>query len=826
MGANRKRKGDDKLEMPDLKTYPVEVEIVDERGTKRPAEGEVDYNPIPFKEAKESFEKVMEADVEIGGVLKAELTADDYDNYLEFSDEEDFGAWWFTPEVVDLYSAESEDAMWTEINWFEFFEAFTPKELQWCIDNGFFELTSVWVPTRDPQGVLKLRWCVREFKFASRRDDLFTPASTASTERVIDIVATKRRLKRVIVDCKNAYLHADEDEKVFAKPPRVWLERWIAQGGSPTVVWILRKQIYGRRKASQAFNDYLAVVFLNLGMIRYEALLQFWKHPKRKMIADVHQDDGHATGKDEDLEWFVDELKEHLMIKSSGIIGEGKSYMYLKSWRTVLRDGTVLQMNEKHIDKLMDLYGMKQDTKPAPTPLSENSWIDENALDNEAAERLRTANGVFQFIQKYRRDLQYAIKEIGKRAKSPGEKTEKQVKRIIRFLHGTRNRGDWISADGDLGDVGGDSDSNWASCLLTRRSTSSGRVTVGGSLATGFSRDQKVQSLSVGEAEFYSCVSTFIEMLSIARLLVWLEVLNVRMSIGVDSTACKGILARRGVGRIKHVELRTLWIQEFFKGRENGEKLCVRKIATLDMPADIGTKSFSQERLLHLSKLNGMIDFDRKSQSQRVEPALIQNCLGKFRKKKVKYDDDDEEDQVVGTIRRSAEIDSKLVKTIAMAVMVAMKIQEGEAEETEIPEDDDGVNSVYVAMLCVFFLFLGIFVGRLIWKEKRSMTEENSVVTSIGMSYEDCLQDRCRRYESEVQNLRRQLRNLTVREAELLIDRNKKTTRKVIQTLKVLPTSDVIHLANCKQGSSGREVRPCGNCMRGGELVLEKVVEG
>ena len=96
----------------------------------------------------------------------------------------------------------------------------------------------------------------------------------------------------MIVDCKNAYLHADEDEKVFAKPPRVWLERWIAQGGSPTVVWILRKQIYGRRKASQAFNDYLAVVFLGLGLIRYEALPQFWKHPERKMIADNEANNG------------------------------------------------------------------------------------------------------------------------------------------------------------------------------------------------------------------------------------------------------------------------------------------------------------------------------------------------------------------------------------------------------------------------------------------------------------------------------------------------------------------------------------------------------
>eukprot|EP00972_Heterocapsa_arctica_P105488 15543541-Heterocapsa_arctica.AAC.1 len=62
----------------------------------------------------------------------------------------------------------------------------------------------------------------------------------------------------MIIDAKNAYFHGEEDELVAVEPPDEWLEKCVQDGGDEDVVWKLVKQLYGRRKASKVFNEYVA----------------------------------------------------------------------------------------------------------------------------------------------------------------------------------------------------------------------------------------------------------------------------------------------------------------------------------------------------------------------------------------------------------------------------------------------------------------------------------------------------------------------------------------------------------------------------------------
>ena len=153
--------------------------------------------------------------VKVEALDRDKLTVDDYQSYLEFEEEEDFGAWWWCSEKVDFSDPKVVEAMWTEINWFEFFSAFEVVFLKWALENGYWELTGTWVPTWDEFGHVKMRFVVREFKAGKKRDDLYTPASMSSTERYIDIYATKKQKKTFIIDCKNAYLHAEETDLVY-----------------------------------------------------------------------------------------------------------------------------------------------------------------------------------------------------------------------------------------------------------------------------------------------------------------------------------------------------------------------------------------------------------------------------------------------------------------------------------------------------------------------------------------------------------------------------------------------------------------------------------
>ena len=164
-------------------------------------------------------------------------------------------------------------AMEKEIGSFQDCGAFEPIEQEVTVAEGYTTLSATWVPSWDEVGDVKMRYCSREFA-SEKRDDLFTPANTVSTERIIDIHAAKNKHRgfvTVIVDCKNAYLHAEETEKVCVEPPDVWMKAWVSDGGSPSVMWKLKKQMYGRRKASQAFNDYMAKVLMLMGFQQFTA---------------------------------------------------------------------------------------------------------------------------------------------------------------------------------------------------------------------------------------------------------------------------------------------------------------------------------------------------------------------------------------------------------------------------------------------------------------------------------------------------------------------------------------------------------------------------
>ena len=68
-----------------------------------------------------------------------------------------------------------------------------------------------------------------------------------------------------------------------------------------------------------------------------------------------------------------------------------------------------------------------------------------------------------------------------------------------------------------------------------------------------------------------------------------------------DSSAAKGIGSRRGLGKLRHIELAELWIQDLV----SRGKISIVKIAGADNFADALTKHSSRDRLLqHMSNTN------------------------------------------------------------------------------------------------------------------------------------------------------------------------------------------------------------------------------
>ena len=110
-------------------------------------------------------------------------------------------------------------------------------------------------------------------------------------------------------------------------------------------------------------------------------------------------------------------------------------------------------------------------------------------------------------------------------------------------------------------------------------------------------------ALSSAEAEFYSMVEGVLrgyEMVGLSGELGE-EVSVIKVVLGTDSSAAKAFASRRGVGKMRHMQVKWLWLQEEVKKGN----VRVFKVKGVENPADLMTKFLSGEEIRrHLEAMN------------------------------------------------------------------------------------------------------------------------------------------------------------------------------------------------------------------------------
>ena len=108
---------------------------------------------------------------------------------------------------------------------------------------------------------------------------------------------------------------------------------------------------------------------------------------------------------------------------------------------------------------------------------------------------------------------------------------------------------------------------------------------IGNHCVKNYSNTQDIIALSSGEAEFYGIVKAGSHGLGVVGIFRDLG-LELELQINTDSVAAKSICSRRGTGKVRHLDVRELWIQE----RVSRGDLSIRKVHGPDNLADILTK--------------------------------------------------------------------------------------------------------------------------------------------------------------------------------------------------------------------------------------------
>ena len=181
---------------------------------------------------------------------------------------------------------------------------------------------------------------------------------------------------------------------------------------------------------------------------------------------------------------------------------------------------------------------------------------------------------------------------------TPTEQSCKALRRIGRYLCG-RPRLVYSYKRQELSAIDVYVDTDWAGCARTRKSTSGGTVMLGSHAMKHWSSIQRSVTLSSGEAEFYGVVrgagqglgyqALLKDMGSVATLRVW-----------TDSSAALGICSRQGLGKLRHLDTHTLWVQQAVRSKRR----VLKKVLGEENPADLLTKhSLSKERLAKLTAL-------------------------------------------------------------------------------------------------------------------------------------------------------------------------------------------------------------------------------
>ena len=173
--------------------------------------------------------------------------------------------------------------------------------------------------------------------------------------------------------------------------------------------------------------------------------------------------------------------------------------------------------------------------------------------------------------------------------KAPNESDMKDLKRLGRYLVGKPRVVNVYYPQKQSKVIKIHCDSDHAGCLLTK-STTGFVVTIGRHCVKHGSNLQSTIALSSGESEYYALVKAAAIGLSIQALMAdWNEKYD--LVLYSDSSAARGTASRRGLGKLRHVQTRYLWLQE----RVSENSLKIVSVGTHQNIADMCTKPVSKE---------------------------------------------------------------------------------------------------------------------------------------------------------------------------------------------------------------------------------------
>ena len=200
----------------------------------------------------------------------------------------------------------------------------------------------------------------------------------------------------------------------------------------------------------------------------------------------------------------------------------------------------------------------------------------------------------------------FAVNMVSRFMQNPTKQHSGAAKRILKYIAGTLGFGIWYTCSTKF-KLQGYSDSDWASSLDNRRSTSRSVFTLGTSAITWYSKIQEIVALSTVEAEYVTTTSSTCQAIQLRRILsdFGLEQREATV-IHCDNKSAIAI-AKNPIqhGRMKHIELRFHFIRNLISDGSIDLNYC----KTDDQVTDIMTKVLPVNKHMSFRSSLGVCSF-------------------------------------------------------------------------------------------------------------------------------------------------------------------------------------------------------------------------
>lgn len=252
--------------------------------------------------------------------------------------------------------------------------------------------------------------------------------------------------------------------------------------------------------------------------------------------------------------------------------------------------GISCESDPKYRRHVMESLGLSEESKSLSVTGSKDMEGKEEGVPRvmEDDRQFRSIVASVNYMATDQPDLQYACKEACREMSAPTDASWRKLKRIARYLVGRERviwRYPWKTGHGRWNVY---VDSDWAGDVETRKSTSGGIIALGDHCVKTWSTTQSSPALSSCEAEYYALVDGASRALGVqaAAKELGIGVEDLVLEAATDSSAAKSYASRRGAGRIRHIEVKQLWLQQVVA---EGKIRLVKVLGTQN-PADVLTK--------------------------------------------------------------------------------------------------------------------------------------------------------------------------------------------------------------------------------------------